>query len=261
MIRNAKPAVPAMARETVLGYIEASGAAASIPTPFRILSRVAAMLLLAVGSGVIAAMLAPGREAGADPLPGLAAQRAMLQQRVDSLEQESPAARLALLEQQVAEFEDAQRAAEAQLEDAVVSVITKRDQNRMTEWRERHVEYVRAHNKRTADATIERLRDEVNLTSEQEAEVRALLDEAGKEAEGLIGKFYGRSRHHSANREFEKLAEVTDNKLNALLSEQQRKQVGEGLVSARPEDWGPSSEFRDGTDYEVYMNWMSVSRE
>jgi hypothetical protein len=129
----------------------------------------------------------------------------------------------------------------------------------MEEWRERHIQYVRSAVQRHSDETVERLRKDVNLTAEQEAEVRTLLGNAGKEAEALIGNYYGRGRH-STHSEFEKLARETDEKLSALLSEQQRKQVGAGLVSAKPEDWGPSSEIRDGTDYEVYMNWMSVSR-
>jgi hypothetical protein len=259
LIRHSKPAVPPTARERVLGYAlsgvkEAGGAAASTHAPFRMLARVAALIMLAVGAGVVSAFVSQPERV--DTIVDFNAQVNELRTRVEAAEAE--AAKVEDMQAQVAALETEREDA---LRGLVLGVATAREQRRMEEWRERHIEYVREHTKRAADATIERLRGEVNLTAEQEAEVRALLDEAGKEAEGLIGNFYGRGRHHSAHREFEKLAEATDMKLNALLSEQQRRQVGEGLVSSRPEDWGPSSDFRDGTDYEVYMNWMSVSRE
>lgn len=257
LIRNAKPPVPSAARERVLGYVlseGAGGAAAPNRASFRVLARVAALVMLAVGAGVVSALVsAPER---ADVIVDFNAQVNDLRTRVEA--RESQAAKIATLEQQVSALELER---DSTLRELVVGVINARDQQRMLEWRERHVEYVRAHNRRAADATIEQLRADLKLTNTQEAEVRALLDDAGKEVEGLIGNFYGRHGHRSMHREFERVARETDERLNALLSEQQRVQVGEGLVSSRPEDWGPSSEFRDGTDYEVYMNWMTVSRE
>jgi hypothetical protein len=260
LIKNAKPAVPPTARERVLGYVEAGGAAASAPAPFRMLARVAALVLIAVGAGIGTAVVTQQSTSGSvDVFVEFTAERPdidVLRTRVENLEVHNPAARLASLEQQVAELESERDQAMNAL---VLDVINVREQRRMEEWRERHIQYVRSAVQRHSDETVERLRKDVNLTAEQEAEVRTLLGNAGKEAEALIGNYYGRGRH-STHSEFEKLARETDEKLSALLSEQQRKQVGAGLVSAKPEDWGPSSEIRDGTDYEVYMNWMSVSR-
>jgi hypothetical protein len=261
LIIGAKPTVPPTARERVLGYVEAGGAAASTPAPFRILAQVAALVLIALGVGVgVALITGQSASSSVDVFVEFTAERpdiTNLRTRVENLEVHNPAARLASLEQQVAELEVVRDQA---MQGLVLEVLRTREQQRMEEWRERHVQYVREAVQRHTDATVERLRKDVNLTAGQEAEVRELLGDAGKSAESLIGNFYGCGRH-STHREFEKLAKETDEKLNALLSEQQRERVGAGLVSAKPEDWGPSSEFRDGTDYEVYMNWMSVSRD
>jgi hypothetical protein len=262
LIRGAKPAVPPTARERVLGYIEAGGAAASVPAPFRMLTRVAALVLIALGAGIATTMITEQTVASnsVDVFVEFTAERPdidILRTRVENLEVHNPAARLASLEQQVAELETERDQA---MHGLVVDVLNAREQQRMEEWRERHIQYVREHVKRITDATVEQLRKDVNLTAAQEVEVRALLGDAGKEAEALIGNYYGHGRH-SSHSQFEKLARETDEKLSVLLSEQQREQVGTGLVSAKPEDWGPSSEFRDGTDYDVYMNWMSVSRK
>jgi len=259
LIRSAKPAVPASTRERVLEYVGAGGAAASAPALFRVFSRVAALVVLGVISGIAAAMLAPERETGADPLPGLRAQRAELEARLGRVEADSPAARLARLELEVAQLEQA----DAALETAIVDAISARELKRVQLWRERHIQHVREHHERATEVTVQRLRDELGLTETQEAEVRALLAEAGQSAEALIGESYGRRRHYGVHEKFEQLAAETDEKLKTLLDDQQRKRLDRqtGLVSSEPEDWAPSSEFRDGTDLDVYMNWMTVSRE
>ena len=271
LITNSKPTVPPTARGRVLGYIEAGGAAASSPAPFRTLARVAALVAIAAGAGIASALIFGNSNAvdtyvefnaSVDTYVEFTDERPdpdILRTRVENLEVHNPAARLASLEQQADALEVERDAAMRAL---VLDVISNREQQRLEEWRERHVQYVRQAVKHHTDELVGQLRKDVNLNADQEAEVRGLLADAGKEAEALIGNFYsGGVGRDSAHQQFAQLAKATDEKLNALLSEQQRKQVGAGLVSAKPEDWGPSSEFRDDTDYDVYMNWMSVSRK
>ena len=269
LISSAKPAVSAQARARVLEHARAHGAVALAPVPLRVsaLWRVAALIMLALGAGVVSALVTPS-PAGTAPdftVTDLRAEIAELSEGVSTLEQ------LAELEARV----DALQAAstphdfDARLQASVQRVVEQREARRNQEWRERHVGYVRARFAEDREATVARLKTEVGLTPEQEAEVVALLEDAGRQAEALIGEYYSdgsgrRGRRHGGHRvhdKFEALAASTEEKLVVLLDEQQRGKLEGGLVSAEPADWAPSEDFRDGVDMDVWMNWMNVSRE
>ena len=265
LISSAKPAVSAQARAGVLEHARAHGAVALAPVPLRMsaLWRVAALITLALGAGVVSALVTPSP---ADTAPDftvtdLRAEIAELSESVSTLE------KLADLEARVDALQA--QALDARLQASVQRVVEKREAQRNLEWRERHVAYVRARFAEDRDETVSRLKAEVGLTPEQEAEVVALLEDAGRQAETLIGDYYGdgsgrRGRRHGGHRvhdKFEALAAATEEKLVILLDEQQRGKLDGGLVSAEPADWAPSEDFRDGVDMDVWMNWMNVSRE
>ena len=149
---------------------------------------------------------------------------------------------------------------------AIADAVADHQTAQMAEWRERHLQHIREHQAAERDATIEALRNELDLTAGQEKEVRALLESADKQAEAMIGDFYTRRHGHPDPRmhdKFEALASETDRKLTALLDAQQREKIGRptGIVSTAPEDWAPSMEFQDGTDVDVYTNWITVTRD
>ena len=146
--------------------------------------------------------------------------------------------------------------------EAVVDAYERRNETRMEEWRERHIAHVREHHAREANATVSALREELNLTPEQETQVRELLKEAEGKAIALIDGYYGRGRHHGMHEKFATLASKTEQDLQLLLNQQQREQLtGAVIVGSAPDDWAPSDEFRDGVDVDVWMNWMTASRE
>ena len=259
LIRNARPTVLPTARERVLEHIEAHGAVASSPGPFRMVARVAALVVLALASGAVAALFAPKPATNDRDI-------AELRERTDRLNAALPASTLksevARLESDVAALEDRQADYERDVLAAVEQVIEERELARMEQWRERHVSYVREHYTREAEATVSALREELALTAEQEVQVRELLKEAEDKAVALIGGCYGKGRHHDVHEKFAGLASDTERDLQALLDAQQREQIeGAVIVSSAPEDWAPSGEFRDGTDVDVWMNWMNVSRD
>lgn len=265
LIRSAKPAIPAGVRARTLEYAEPEGAVGSSPAFVRVLLRVAALLLLAVCSGVVAAMLSAPSQDTAEPVE-LAAELADARGRMDSLELDSPAKRIESLEAELASLEAHQRRAEEAFEQAVIRAMDTHERNQMAEWRERHIQHVREHQAIERDTVIAQLREDLNLTSDQEQEVRALLVAADKQAEVVIGEFYTNrhGRHDPRMREkFEKLAEDAEQKLTALLDAQQRDRIEEptGIVSANPDDWAPNFEFHDGTDMDVYTNWITVTRD
>ncbi|MCB9936233.1 MAG: hypothetical protein H6840_11140 [Planctomycetes bacterium] len=263
LIRNAKPAVPEGARARVLEHVEAHGAVASAPAPWRVLLRAAALVLLAVFAGVAAALAGRPEPAPAgDPVAELAAEVKALDAQVAALERDSAALQLAKLQAEVAALETRRQA----FEQAVTGLVEAHELCEREEWRQRHIEHMRRHYAEEQEATIERLRSELNLSAEQEKEVRALLTEAGKQAEGLIGEVYtsGRRRHDPRMHDkFAQLASETETQLNALLNEQQRGRMAgpTGIVSSEPEDWAPRSDFRDATDLDVWTNWINVTRE
>ena len=265
LIRNAKPNVPAGVRGRVLDHVRAHGAVASTPAPFRILLRAAALVMLALLAGVATALVATPAapqpqvsELRAEQLPDIAP----LTERVAALETGLPVAELNVIADGIQTLE-AER--ENALGEYVNRVLDAREVQRSTEWRERHVEHVREHFAREREATVERLRDELGLTPGQEQQVRALLEETGKEAEALISGFYGRGHHRDSGMgdKFAVLANNTEKKLEALLDRQQREKIEResGIVSSSPEDWAPNSEFRDGTDVDVWTNWLTITRE
>lgn len=259
LIRSARPEVPAAARERVLGYVEAHGAVASTPAPFRVLLRAAALVMLALLAGVAAALVATPSPQPATPadLPDIGP----LAERVAALETDLPVAELSRIAERIDELAQARR--DAFLE-AVNRQIDIHENEQAMVWRERHIKHVREHYAEEREATIERMRDELGLTAEQEQQVREVLEETGKQAEALIGDFYTHGHHHDrrVNDKFAQLAADTEKKLEALLDRQQREAIEDegGIVSAAPEDWAPSSEFRDGTDLDVWTNWITVTR-
>ncbi|MCB9895901.1 MAG: hypothetical protein H6839_15750 [Planctomycetes bacterium] len=270
LIRSARPEVPAAARERVLDYVGAHGAVASAPAPFRTLParhslgvgvlRVAALVMLALLAGIAAALVATP-----SPQPATTAQLpdiAPLAERVAALETDLPVAELNAIADRIDALET--RKAES-FEAAVTQVINARETRQAELWRERHIEHVREHFAREREATIERMREELGLSPEQEKQVREVLEETGRQAESLIGDFYTRGHHHDrqVGDKFAQLAADTDKKLEALLDRQQREMIESesGIVSAAPEDWAPSSEFRDGTDLDVWTNWITVTRD
>lgn len=268
LIRNARPEVPAGARARVLEYVGAHGAVASAPAPWRVLMRAAALVLLAVFAGVAAALVArPDPTPGVDPVAQLAAEVKALQAQVAALEKDSAAAQLAGLQAEVDAFQAERGGYDvAALEQAVAAQLNAREARQREEWRQRHIEHMRRHYAQEQEATVERLRRELNLSHEQEQAVRELLTETGRQAEELIGEVYSGQRHRRRDSRvhdrFAQLASETEEKLNALLSEQQRGRMeGTGIVSAAPENWAPRSEFRDDTDLDVWTNWVNVTRE
>lgn len=259
LIRSAKPTVPPTARDGVLDYIEAHGAVALNPGPLRMLLRVAALVVLALASGAVAALFAP-KPAAENP------EIAELQERADKLKAALPGQDLAgemqRIENAIAELEAQQAAQDKAMLDAVNDVYRRRDAARMEEWRERHIAHVREHHAREAEATVTALREELALTDAQEQQVRELLKEAEDKAVALIGNYYGKRRHHGMHDRFATLASETQSNLQALLDAQQQERLkGAVIVGSAPEDWAPSEEFRDDTDVDVWMNWMTVSRE
>ncbi|MCA8937478.1 MAG: hypothetical protein KDB68_14880 [Planctomycetes bacterium] len=262
LIRSAKPIVPAGARARTLESVEPEGAVGSTPAFVRVFLRVAALVLLAVCSGIVAAMLSAPAQSAGEPVD-VAAQIADARARLDSLEQTSLTNRIANLQSELSALQAERNSV---FERVIKEAIVEHEQQQMAEWRERHIRHVREHQAVEREATIRRMRDELDLTPEQEKEVRALLVSTDKQAEALISGFYTdrHARHDpSMHEKFEKLAEEADTKLTALLDAQQRDQMNEptGIVSAEPEDWAPSFEFRDGTDVDVYTNWITVTRE
>lgn len=262
LILSAKPIVPAGARARTLESVEPEGAVGSTPAFVRLFLRVAALVLLAVCSGVVAAMLSAPAQSAGEPVD-VAAQIADARARLDSLEQNSLANRIANLQTELSTLQAARSSA---LEQAIEQAIVEHEKKQIAEWRERHVQHVREHQAVEREATIRRMREELDLTAEQEKEVRALLVSTDKQAEALISGFYTdrHARHDpTMHAKFEKLAEEADTKLTALLDAQQRDQMNgpTGIVSSEPEDWAPSFEFRDGTDVDVYTNWITVTRE
>jgi hypothetical protein len=265
LIRNAKPEIPAGARARTLESVEPEGAVGSTPAFVRVLPRVAALVLLAVCSGVAAAMLSAPKQQAAVPVD-VAAEIAQARTRLDTLEQESPAARIERLKAEVANLEASRKANAENFKQAIASAVATHKTDQMNEWRERHLQHVREHQAREREATIQGLRDRLKLTPDQEKEVRALLESTDKQAEAVIGDFYTRRHGHPDPRmreKFKTLAEEADRKLNALLDAQQRDKIEgpTGIVSSKPEDWGPSMDFHDGTDVDVYSNWITVTRD
>jgi len=266
LIRNAKPAVPAGARARVLDYVGAHGAVASAPAPWRVLMRAAALVLLAVFAGVAAALVSrPETASAVDSVAQLAAEVKALEAQVAALERESLTVQLAQLQSEVAALEFGRPNYGAALEQVVMAQLEERESREREEWRQRHIEHMRRHYAEEQEATVERLRRELNLSAEQEKAVRELLTDTGKQAEKLIGEVY-MGRHHRRDArmhdKFAELANETEKKLAELLSEQQRGRMeGTGIVSAAPEDWAPRSEFRDDTDLDVWTNWINVTRE
>ena len=260
LIRSARPEVPAAARERVLDYVGAHGAVASAPAPFRLLLRVAALVMLALLAGVAAALVAtPSHQpATSAQLPDIGP----LAERVAALESDLPVAELNAIADRIDALEVRHSTS---FEEAVSRVIEAREVEQAAIWRERHIEHVREHFAEEREATIERMRDELGLTAEQEEQVREVLEETGKQAESLIGDFYTHGHHHDrrVGDKFAQLAAETDKKLEELLDRQQREKLQPegGIVSAAPEDWAPSSEFRDGTDLDVWTNWITVTRD
>lgn len=259
LIRSAKPTVPPTARDGVLEHIEAHGAVASSPGPLRMPARVAALVVLALASGAIAALFAPKP---VQPDGDLAELRVRADRLDAALPSQDLAAEIQRIESAVAALEAEQADFDQAMLNAVQDAYAQRDAVRMEEWRERHVAHVREHHAREADATVTALREELNLTPEQEAQVRDLLKEAEDKAVALIGNYYGKRRHHDMHDKFAALAGETERDLQALLDVQQRERLdGAVIVGAAPEDWAPSEEFHDDTDVDVWMNWMTVSRE
>lgn len=263
LIRSAKPTVPPTARDGVLEYIEAHGAVASSPGPLRVLARMAAMVVLALASGYVAALFAGKADNGGSDI-------AELRERAEQLKQSLPDPDLATevrvevrrIEGAIADLEAQQAAADRLMLEAVNAAYARRDATRMQEWRERHVAHVREHHAREAEATISALREGLGLTPGQEAQIRDLLKQAEDKAVTLIGNYYGRGRHHGMHEKFEALALETQSELKALLDAQQRERLeGAVIVGSAPEDWAPREEFRDGTDMDVWVNWMTVSRD
>ncbi|MBZ0136188.1 MAG: hypothetical protein K8I27_07440 [Planctomycetes bacterium] len=261
LIRSSKPAVPPTARDGVLEFIEAHGAVASSLGPLRSFGRVAALVVLALASGAVAALFALNARAPANDLGDLRARADKLdaalptQSLVADLTREGNRMDAALTELETARYDA--------LCETVVALLEARDAARMNEWRERHIAHVREHHAREADATVSALREEIDLSPEQEAEVRKLLADAGDKAVALIGSYYGEGHGmHGMHDQFASLANETGRELQALLDSQQRERLdGVMIVGSAPEDWAPSGEFRDGTDVDVWMNWMTVSRE
>ncbi len=267
LIRNARPDAPAGARARVLEYVGAHGAVASAPAPWRVFLRAAALVLLAVFAGVAAALVArPAPAPALDPVAQLAAEVKALETQVAALERDSAAAQLVDLQAEVAALEAGRPDYGAALAQVVMAQLDARESREREEWRQRHLEHMRRHYAEEQEATVERLRRELNLSSEQEKAVRELLSETGKQAEELIGEVYTGRRHHRRDPRmhdrFAELANETEKKLAELLNEKQRGRMeGTGIVSAAPEDWAPRSEFRDETDLDVWTNWINVTRE
>jgi hypothetical protein len=258
LITSARPTVPPTAREGVLEYIEAQGAVASGPGPLRMLGRVAALVVLALASGAVAALFAPRPEAPNE--------LAELQAQVEDLKQTLPErnlrAELRQIEQSVAELEQQQAAFDRAVLTAVTNSMDRREAARMEEWRTRHVTWVREYQARRTEAAVSALREELSLTDDQAAQVRDLLKQAEDKAIELIGSYYGRGRYQGIHEEFAALAADTREDLQALLDAQQRERLeGAAIVGNAPEDWAPRDDFRDGTDVDVWVNWMNVSRE
>lgn len=267
LIRNAKPAVPAGARARVLEHVEAHGAVASAPAPWRVFLRAAALVLLAVFAGVAAALVSrPEPNPEVDPVAQLTDEMKALEVQVAALERDSGLEQLARLQAEVAALEAGRGGYDdAALEQVVMAQLEARETREREEWRQRHLEHTRRHYAEEQEAAVERLRRELNLSAEQEKAVRELLTETGKQAEQLIGEVYTARRHRRDPRMHDKFAELaneTEKKLAELLNDQQRGRMeGTGIVSAAPEDWAPRSEFRDDTDLDVWTNWINVTRE
>jgi hypothetical protein len=270
LIRDAKPEVPALAREGVLAHLRAHGVVVYAPASIRPLPvrhspgvgvlRVAALVVLALFAGVAAALVTP-------PSSSLGESRdvAVLAARVYAFEQNLPTAQVKALSEK-AEALNPPASDHGKLLDRVIAdAIHNHEQRKAEEWRERHVRHLRNAYAEQADATVERLRKELGLATEQEREVRALLAEAEKQAEALIGDFYTHGHHPNpqVREKFVALATDTEKKLDALLDRQQREKMApeKGIVSASPADWAPNSEFRDGTDLDVWTNWVTATSE
>lgn len=262
LIKNAKPRVDPATRERVRAAIEAEGVAASArPGSLMLLMRAAALMILALGAGVVAAYFNRPPEGDVS----LEARVSTVRERVESLERRLARAQLQDLQQQVERLEQ-RRAEELEsvIGQAVTSELEAREALRNERWRERHIAHVRRHYAREAEATVAAYREELELTPVQERRVRELLDAQGRKIEEVIAGVYGQ-RHggRHVHDELVALSDETTEKLTALLNAEQREYLpgGEAVISADPAYWAPSDEFQDATDIDAWFNWMSISEE
>lgn len=258
LIRNAKPQVDPAARERIRGHVGAYRGSASRLGSLVGLLRAAALVALALGSGIAAAVWNSPRPAD---LSQETERVAELEQRVNELAERSPMAQVEDLKARLDDLEPEAAIAgvvDEAIENAVAEAMEQRQQRELEQWRDRHLRYTRARWERHTAQTITELREESGLTEAQEAEVRELLDAQGRKAEALIAETY-RPGHHRLHRGFAQLSTETDEKLAALLEEQRRQGVEapRGVLAADPEDWAPSDDFEDDSDIDAWVYWMN----
>lgn len=256
LIRNAKPQAPSP--DALLAALGSRGLPAASGSAVWLL-RTAALFTLAAGIGAAAALLP---RMGAEPpaaselerVSGLAARIELLESRVTPVTPEDVAAqeaRIAALETQVY--------ARTAIEQAVADYFVRRDAAERELWQQRHLEHVRRHYARDMEGTLAELKAQ-DLPEAKLVRAREILEQHGKDIEALIKQSYAqvgdhRRGHRDMHQQFASLARGAQDSLARVTGENDWG----SLLGESPEDWAPTSEFEDLSDFDSMMNWMRRS--
>ncbi|MBK8206798.1 MAG: hypothetical protein IPK87_08360 [Planctomycetes bacterium] len=256
LIRNAKPQAPSP--DALLAALGSRDMPAATSGGVWLL-RAAALFTLAAGIGAAAALL-PRMNADTpaasdlERVGGLAARIESLESQAGSVTPEQVAeqeARIAALETQVQ--------ARTAIEQAVAEYFVKRDAAERELWQERHLEHVRRHYARDMEGTLAELKAQ-DLPEAKLVRAREILEQHGKDIEALIKQSYAqggehRRGHRDMRQQFASLARGAQDSLARVTGENNWG----SLLGESPEDWAPTSEFEDLSDFDSMMNWMRRS--
>lgn len=256
LIRNAKPQAPSP--DALLAALGSRGMPAATSGGVWLL-RAAALFTLAAGIGAAAALLPRmnadmANAADVERVGQLAARIESLESQVGSVTAQQVAAqeaRIAALETQVQ--------ARTAIEQAVAEYFVKRDAAERELWQERHLEHVRRHYARDMEGTLAELKAQ-DLPEAKLVRAREILEQHGKDIEALIKQSYAqggdhRRGHRDLRQQFASLARGAQDSLARVTGENNWG----SLLGESPEDWAPTSEFEDLSDFDSMMNWMRRS--
>ncbi len=256
LIRNAKPQAPSP--DALLAALGSRAVPPATGSAVWLL-RAAALFVLAAGIGAASALLP--RMSADTPATGDLERVRGLAARIESLESQTgsvSAEQVVEQEARIAALETRVQARTA-IEQAVGEYFVKRDAAERELWQERHLEHVRRHYAKDMEGTLAELKAQ-NLPEAKLVRAREILAQHGKDIEVLIKQSYAqggdhRRGHRDLREQFASLARGAQDSLARVTGENNWGT----LLGESPEDWAPTAEFEDLSDFDSMMNWMRRS--